>query len=351
MEQQNFNSMPQDYILSVYETCELLGKSSRTISRYVHSNILHPVGIKSRQGTLEYRFSRAEVDRLREKEKATRPYVFLDNNKDMEPDYAAANFADYACPPSLARPKQPPFLIPGISFPVRKNQNEPQAPMVWPPNGPQNFNPQSQDFNLSPDESLCRRKPGRPSRSQNAIKESKNEIKINEPAVPSAQIKEAQDRGNVEIISLLKETTEMLRGQLKTKDDQIKNLDDKIGQLIERNRETNILLKGLQDKIMLLEKPKAKRDNDNRSEMRRSGESLPETEVVSPKVSLRKDENEVRETAKTVNSFEGSLLKNPDTADGANYGLPIPPAKSAPAGKEAGRVESEKKGLFGKIFG
>ena len=53
-----------DYILTLFEVCEILNKSSRTISRYVHKNILHPVGVKSRQGTLEYRFSRDEVEDL-----------------------------------------------------------------------------------------------------------------------------------------------------------------------------------------------------------------------------------------------------------------------------------------------
>jgi len=72
------------------------------------------------------------------------------------------------------------------------------------------------------------------------------------PDNPAAPISDTEP-----IIKLLKETTEMLRDQLRVKDGQIKNLDEKIGQLIERNRETNILLKGLQDKMVLLEKPKA----------------------------------------------------------------------------------------------
>ena len=39
-----------------------------------------------------------------------------------------------------------------------------------------------------------------------------------------------------------------------TKDQQIENLSGKIDQLIERDHETNILLKGLQDRLFLLEK-------------------------------------------------------------------------------------------------
>ena len=59
-----------------------------------------------------------------------------------------------------------------------------------------------------------------------------------------------------EVITLLKETTGLLKEQLTKKDEQIKDLGGKIDQLIERDRETNVLLKGLQDKVLMLEKPK-----------------------------------------------------------------------------------------------
>ena len=87
---------------------------------------------------------------------------------------------------------------------------------------------------------------------------------------------QTSNHDNRQIITLLKETTEMLRGQLRVKDDQIKNLDEKIGQLIERNRETNILLKGLQDKMVLLEQPK-----DERKEVRPEQE-VPKSDDVKP---------------------------------------------------------------------
>ena len=59
-----------------------------------------------------------------------------------------------------------------------------------------------------------------------------------------------------EVITLLKETTGLLKEQLVKKDEQIKDLGGKIDQLIERDRETNIILKGLQDKVFMLEQPK-----------------------------------------------------------------------------------------------
>ena len=46
-----------------------------------------------------------------------------------------------------------------------------------------------------------------------------------------------------------------LQGVIETKDKQMDNLSKKIDELIERDRETNFLLKGLQDRIFLLEGP------------------------------------------------------------------------------------------------
>ena len=59
-----------------------------------------------------------------------------------------------------------------------------------------------------------------------------------------------------EVITLLKETTGLLKEQLVKKDEQIKDLGGKIDQLIERDRETNILIGQLQSKVLMLEKPK-----------------------------------------------------------------------------------------------
>ncbi len=75
MEQQTLN----DYILSLFEVCEILSKSSRTVSRYVKNGVLRPMEIKSRQGTLEYRFSKSEVDALRAREDQARQISYLPN--------------------------------------------------------------------------------------------------------------------------------------------------------------------------------------------------------------------------------------------------------------------------------
>ncbi len=222
-----------DYILTLFEVCETLNKSSRTISRYVHKNILHPVGVKSRQGTLEYRFSRSEVEELKKREEQVRQMNFP-NLITMDP--GVASFASLSYPPATSMPR-PQFAIPGVMYPSASGQTQGQSGATDQTAAPSAANPTDAPV-ASPADPVA--------------------------AIPSetVHVEELESSGLVtdrdnKIITLLKETTEMLRGQLRVKDDQIRNLDEKIGQLIERNRETNILLKGLQDKMVLLEKPKS----------------------------------------------------------------------------------------------
>jgi len=76
-----------------------------------------------------------------------------------------------------------------------------------------------------------------------------------------------QDTGqDNEVITLLKETTQVLKDQLVIKDKQIKSLSGKIDQLIERGRETNVLLKGLTNKVLMLEGNKEKAETINEVE-------------------------------------------------------------------------------------
>lgn len=73
-------------------------------------------------------------------------------------------------------------------------------------------------------------------------------------------------RQDSEVITLLKETTQTLRDQLTVKDKQIKSLGNKIDGLIERGRETNILLKGLTNKVLMLEGKTSKAETVNEVE-------------------------------------------------------------------------------------
>ena len=77
-----------------------------------------------------------------------------------------------------------------------------------------------------------------------------------------------QDR---EVITLLKETTQTLRNQLNIKDRQIRSLGNKIDQLIERGRETNILIKGLTNKVLMLEGKTSKAETVNEWENKDKG--------------------------------------------------------------------------------
>lgn len=56
---------------------------------------------------------------------------------------------------------------------------------------------------------------------------------------------------NAEYLRLLEQTSEGLKDQLKVKDEQIKSLQNSIEGLSERQREMNILMKGLQQQLML----------------------------------------------------------------------------------------------------
>jgi hypothetical protein len=331
MEQQNNNQTPKDYILSLYEVCEMLGKSSRTISRYVHREILHPVGIKSRQGTLEYRFSRAEVEVLKQREDEIRQFNYMPQLSNMRQNMASFASINYQQPRTMPQP----FMMPGISF-----QNAPGQTIPGQPVAPaQPFPKEAETMAAAPEDKA-------------------RENTTGEPTPPTANHSEPfqdtapnQDHSNEQIIILLKETTEMLRDQLQVKDGQIKNLDEKIGQLIERNRETNILLKGLQDKMVLLEKPKNERKIQPRTEIPAvsseevSPSSSPAPKVVEPVANPIKLKVAYREDAAYAPENNQSNInpqnKNKTIANGAGNGGRIPAQRND---------DQSAKGFFGKIF-
>lgn len=98
-----------------------------------------------------------------------------------------------------------------------------------------------------------------------ALKENKTED-INEEKVetPKPEVKEdrtGQDKtgSSDEVIAILRETQAMLKDQLHKKDEQIDRLNKTTDSLIERNRETNLLIGNLQHQISLLKLPEAKK--------------------------------------------------------------------------------------------
>ena len=147
--------------LTLKEVCQVLGKSKRTVSRYIKKGLIKPEIIKSQKGSLEYRFNQANLESLK---------------------------------------------IPGTDK-IRQDIREDTRQAIRQDTGQEN-----------------------------------------------------------EVITLLKDTTQVLKNQLVIKDKQIKSLSGKIDQLIERSRETNILIKGLTNKVLMLEGKTEKAETINEVE-------------------------------------------------------------------------------------
>jgi len=175
-----------DYNLTLFETCELLNRSKKSISRYIRRGLLHPQQIKSQQGTLEYRFSRADLE----------------------------------------------------AFKLQETQDKTR-----------------QETGDTPDETSQSGQAEETPIKEAKIKEITDETRPDK-AEQTSQDKPHETGQNSEIINLLKETTGLLKEQLVKKDEQIKDLGGKIDQLIERDRETNILIGQLQSKVLMLGQPK-----------------------------------------------------------------------------------------------
>ena len=208
-----------DYNLTLFETCEILNRSKKSISRYVRRDLLHPKKVKSQQGTLEYRFSQADIEAFKQKESETRQ-----DRQDTQ-DRTDETQEDKKTITETAENKE---------NVIDKSETEKTG------HGRQDGTEQT---------------------GQREAKEITDTIKKKEKILDKGQTDETgqpttdETRQDSEVITLLKETTGLLKNQLKVKDEQIKDLGGKIDQLIERDRETNILLKGLQEKVLMLEQP------------------------------------------------------------------------------------------------
>ena len=51
--------------ITFIEACKILGKSERTLSRYIKNGLINPERIKSERGTIQYRFSQADLESLK----------------------------------------------------------------------------------------------------------------------------------------------------------------------------------------------------------------------------------------------------------------------------------------------
>ena len=219
-----------DYNLTLFETCELLNRSKKSISRYIRRGLLHPQQIKSQQGTLEYRFSRADLEafKLQETQDKTR------QETGDTPDETSQSGQTEATPIKEAEIKE----ITDETRPDKAEQTSQDTP---------------------------------------------------------------QETGqNSEIINLLKETTGLLKEQLVKKDEQIKDLGGKIDQLIERDRETNILIGQLQSKVLMLEKPREPINGDITEQTRQdTPDKTGQDETIKPLKERKTKQAKPKAEAKT----------------------------------------------------
>lgn len=243
-----------DFNITLFEACEILNKSKKTISRYIRQGRLNPQQVKSQRGTLEYRFSRADIEAFRADE--TR------QETQDTPDKTG-----------------------------QSGQTEPE--------------PKKTEFKRDKEETR-RDTPDRTEQTdETGQKTYTADIKgKKEETGQTGQDKTGQGDG---IINLLQDTVSLLKDQLTVKDKQIDNLSGKIDQLIERDRETNILIGQLQSKVLMLEIPRGAEKEEIKAE-----------EVKADETETAEDETE---------------QTGQDTPDGT------------------GQDEPEKKSLLRRIFG
>jgi len=58
--------------MTLDEVCQELGKSKRTITRYIKKGILNPERVKSKNGVLKYRFKKSEIENFNNSDTTTR---------------------------------------------------------------------------------------------------------------------------------------------------------------------------------------------------------------------------------------------------------------------------------------
>ena len=213
-----------DYNITLFEACEILNKSKKTVSRYIRRGRLTPLKVKSLQGTLEYRFTKTDLDTLR----------------------AELARADRKCGEWLSENIKHEGGKPSQGVTVTKELGLNRADRTDQTEGTDETGHAGQTRQDRPP-------------LEKAILSTKQEQ--TGQSGQGRQDKTGQDRTGQtgqdgSIITILKETTELLKNQLTIKDTQIGTLNEQVHKLIERDRETNILLKGLQDRLMLLEPPK-----------------------------------------------------------------------------------------------
>lgn len=223
------------YNLTLFEACEKLSKSKKSISRYIRKGLLHPRQIKSKQGTLEYRFSESDLNAFKMGESETRQDTTDTQDTTQTP----------------------------ASTSLLEEKKEEKAEKVLTETQTEQTTQDRPDETEQPRQEETKK-------ISDTTNETEKEKKIldkeqTERTGQDTPQETGRDRtGQIEIIELLKETTGLLKEQLTKKDEQINKLGATVDNLVERNREMNILLKGLQDKVLMLEQPKEKAPKEER---------------------------------------------------------------------------------------
>jgi len=198
-----------DFNITLFEACELLNKSKKSISRYIRRGLLHPHRVKSQQGTLEYRFSMAEIEAFK-------------SGKKLHAEQTGQS---------------------------RQDRTE----------------------ETGHNKLIKKAKPLENKGFKGVTEETRQDI--------SEQTRQDRTRETGQedyIIGILKE-------QLQKKDEQINALGGTINQLLERNRETNILMGQLQGKVLMLEQPKEPINDDAEETGQTRQDTEDKTEQHEPK--------------------------------------------------------------------
>lgn len=197
-----------NYTLTMFEACEKLGKSKKTLGRYIRRGLIRPKMVKSLKGTPEYRFSESELQAF--KDGQPRQEIPFDSIMGSQEGQNVNQFES-----------------------IREIDQTRQA---------------SEPRTATQDKKFYEGK--RPEKKEE-FAETRQESK--------AETGKLEQTRQDETTNLIAETIKALTEQLRKKDTQLEAKDRQIESLLERSRELNVLLKFLQDKYPALEAPKQRR--------------------------------------------------------------------------------------------
>jgi len=246
----------------------LLNRSKKSIGRYVRRGLLHPEKVKSQQGTLEYRFSKTDIEEFKTKEAQK-----ADGTEETRQDGTTLNTPQPET--ELSEAVKEPTGETGQSRQDNKNPLN-DSEKIDPTEKKETTEQDKKEFSATLKKEETRQATGDRTQKPEQKITSEPERELNPEQ--TGQDKTRETGRDSEVISLLKETTGLLRDQLKVKDTQIESLGGKIDQLIERDRETNIILKSLEEKVFMLGQGKKPDQTEETGQTRQDGTGQKESQ-------------------------------------------------------------------------